>query len=391
MLELTDVFNVFVPDTVFGFGAIGKIGEKVKALKCSKPLIVTDKGVSSAGLLDRIEEILAVEQIHYGIFSDCKPDAPFSSISRCVQVAIENNHDMLVAVGGGSVMDTTKLASTIITGKKDITDYVGMNKAETPGLPKIFIPTTSGTAAEWSHYVNITDDRQPDRTVKLAAGSIYFRPEAVIVDPTMTLELPAKITAETGIDTLSHGIEPFTTWKSNPLSDMVSSTCIALVAQNFRAAYGQGSRNQRARYNMSIAASLGFGFTISGGGAVHAMAYPLQMNAHISHGESIAIMLPGVMEFNIMADMPKFARVAELMGEQICDLPLKERGLRAVIAVRELIADVGLPQRIRDVRGEKDDFSSWVDTVFINSPHLINSNCRKITKQEALEIYESSW
>ena len=391
MLPYTESFGVFVPDTTFGIGAIDKLGQKVKAIGSKKVLVLTDEGVVKSGLLAPVEKALKAEQIDYSLFSGCLPDTPYSVVNKCVKMIRENNYDLLIAVGGGSVLDTVKVASVAVTADGTVADLVGAEKVKRPGLPKILVPTTAGTAAEWTWGANVTDDLKEGEHAKKGVWSTLLRPNAVIVDMQFTMNLPQKVTAITGIDTLAHGVEPFTSWRSNPVSDMFSSTCIRLVAQNLRSAYGAGNFNIAARYNMAIAASLGFSSAVSGGGIAHGMAYPLQFATDLSHGEAIAMILPHVMDFNMVADVPKFAQVAGLMGVDPAGLSVQEQALKGIQAVRDLIADVGLTMRMRDYGVKKEAIPEIVNTVFTNSLNLINLNCRKINKPEMTGIFEAAW
>lgn len=388
MNQYGGTFSVFIPDTSIGAGAIENVGSKVKGLGAKKVLIVTDPGLVKAGLIDKVKEPLEKEGIEFGVFDGCEPDAPLSVIERCAQVAKEGSYDSIIALGGGSVMDTVKAVSILVTADKDIRSYLGMYKVERAGLPKILIPTTAGTGAEWTWVAVVTDDVDGR---KKSIYSNFLRPEAVIVDPLMTLNLPPKITAETGIDALSHGIEAYTTWKANLVSDMFAENTIKLVASNLRAACGKGSKNTEARYNMSIAATLGFTFILSGAGLVHGMAYPLQMKTHITHGASISILLPHVMEYNVSANLSKFANIAELMGEEVGGLSLTDKARRAAEAVRKLSMDVGIPQRMRDVGVKKEDIPSFVDNVLTFQPHLVDANCRDATRDDVTGIFEAAW
>jgi alcohol dehydrogenase len=206
----------------------------------------------------------------------------------------------------------------------------------------------------------------------------------------MTLNLPQKITIDTGIDALSHGIEAFTTVKANVISDMFSSTCIQLTANYLRTAYGQGSKNPEARYNMAIASAFGFAFSISDLGLIHGLANPISLITHISHGEALAVIMPSVMEFNLIANIPKYAQIARLMGENTENLTLREQAQLSVKAVRTLIADIGLPRRLSDIGIKKEDIPGLADYVFDRQQHLIDPNPRIVSKNEVTSIYESA-
>jgi alcohol dehydrogenase class IV len=193
------------------------------------------------------------------------------------------------------------------------------------------------------------------------------------------------------MDALIHGIEAYTTWRSNVVSDMFAEKTIKLVSDNLREAYGKGDKNIEARYNMAIAAALGFCFIFSGLGLVHAMAYPLQLRAKISHGVSCAILLPFVMEYNLPANQHKYARIAEMMGESLGGLSLRKQALRAIDAVRSLSTDVDMPKKMRDVGVAEEDIPAFVDNVFEFQPHVVDANPRNASKKDVAGIFKEAW
>ena len=389
MYQYNNVFGVFIPDTLIGVGAVNNLGSKIKETGVKKVLIATDQGVVQAGLLDNIKEVLQNEGIEFGIFDECEPDAPFSVIERCTQVTKEGGYELIVAVGGGSVIDTVKAVSILATAENaSIYDCLGQYRVSWAGLPTIMIPTTAGTAAEWTAAAVVTDDSSG---IKRSIYSQHLRPKAVIIDPSLTFNLPQDATAETGMDALIHAIEAYTTWKANIISDMFAERTIQLVASNLRIAYGKGSKNIDARYNMSIAAALGFSFIISGLGLIHAMAYPLQMKSNISHGLSCSILTPYVMEFNMPVKLSRFAHIAELMGEKAGNLSLRDQAAKAVEAVKQLSSDIGMPQRMRDVGINKDDIPGFVENVLTFQPHVVDANPRDASGEDIKGIFEAVW
>lgn len=351
-------------------------------------LIVTDEGLVKTGLIDNVKRPLENNGIEYGVFDRCLPDAPFSVIERCAQKAKEGGYDLMIALGGGSVMDTVKAASILAAGDGDIYSYLGQYKVYHPGLPTIMIPTTAGTAAEWTWAAVITDD---SKGLKRTIYSHYLHPKAVIIDPSLTVALPRNATAETGMDALIHGIEAFTTRKSNLVSDMFAERTIKLVAENLRTAHAKGGENIEARYHMAVAAALGFCFIFSGLGLAHAMAYPLQLKSQISHGVSCSILIPFVMEYNMPANLNKYARIAELMGEEVEGLSLGDKASKSIDAVRKLATDVEMPQRMRDVGIKKGDIPGFVDNVLTFQPHVVDANPRDASKEAIAEIFEAAW
>ena len=286
-------------------------------------------------------------------------------------------------------MDTTKIASVLSVTDEDVRSFLGIDKVKKAGLPKILIPTTSGTGSEWSGVGVVTD---PADGQKKVIYSKYVWGDAVIIDPMMTINLPPRITGDTGMDALSHGIEAYTTWKANIISDMCAEKCIQLVAENLRIAYAKGSKHLEARYKLSIAAALGMQAVMcSAAGIVHSMNYPIGVKAHITHGAAISIMLPHVMEFNLIGNPAKYARIAQLMGEDISGLSEIEAARKSVEAVRKLSQDVGMPQRLRDVGIKKEDIPGFVDYLFEFQLYGMENNARDLTREEATKIYEAAW
>lgn len=383
-----DRFSLFIPETLIGVGAAEDIGKIVKGLKLDKVLIATDEGVVKAGLIENITRPFENKGIAYGVFDGCLPDAPFSIIEHCAQLAKEGAYDSILALGGGSVMDTVKAASVLATGNGDIYGCLGQYNVSWPGLPMIMVPTTAGTAAEWTWAAVVTDD---SKGVKRSIYSNYLHPKAVIIDPLLTVDLPPHATADTGMDALIHGIEAYTTWRSNVVSDMFAEQTIKLVSGNLKEAYCKGDKNIEARYNMSVAAALGFCFIFSGLGLAHAMAYPLQLKSNISHGVSCAILLPFVMEYNLPANQHRYARIAELMGERVGGLSLRDRALKAIDAVRSLAMDVDMPKRMRNVGVVKEDIPDFVDNVLAFQPHVVDANPRNASKDDIAGIFEAAW
>jgi len=385
-------FRVHIPKSLIGNGAIEQVGTVVKQLGGKKVLIVTDPHIVKSELMDKVKKPLGKEGIEYGIFSNCKPDALLSVIKSCAQFAAEGGYDLMIGMGGGSVMDTVKMASVAATAKDIAREDVRMYFQEhggvpRRGLPMVQIATTSGSGSEWSDGAVVTDDITGAEEIKKVVPSDYFYPEVVIVDPLMTLSLPQKVTADTGLDALIHAIEAYINLRANPISDMFAEAAIRLIASNLRVAYCKGSMDVEARYNMSIAASLAIVAFRSGTGSIlnHGLGHSLQSKVHTTHGESCSIFLPHVLEFN------KLARLAELMGEKVNNLSLQDAARKAIDAVRSLSRDVGIPQRLRDIGVKKEDLPTVVDILFTVNPNAVSNNPRDCSRDDALRILEAAW
>ncbi len=391
----TGTLRVRIPNTFMGDGAVENVGALVKQRGGKKVLIITDSGIVQAGLVDEVKKPLEKEGIESATFDGCKSDALISVIKDCAQFAAKGDYDLIIGVGGGSVMDTAKVVRIAAKAKdistETIRSYFG--GVPGPGLPMILIATTAGSGAEMSGAAVVTDDVAGGEMLKRAIVNECLLPDAVIVDPLMTANLPPRITADTGMDALAHAIEGYTHARANVVSDMFAETALKLVSSNLRSAYGEGSANPEARYSMSVAASLAIlAFNTAGGPTLtHGMGHSLQAKAHCTHGAACAIVSPHVMEFNIPACLPRFARIAELMGEKVDGLSPPDAAQKAVDAVRRLSLDVGMPTRLRDIGVKREAIPEIVDILFnVNGRTLIN-NPRECSKDDALKILEAAW
>jgi alcohol dehydrogenase class IV len=392
VIETSLQFKVHIPNTIIGVGALDNLGSLAKEMKARKVLVITDAGVAKTGTLECVKTSLQNSGLSFAIFDKCQPDAPINIVEECSSTATNGKFDLLVGVGGGSVMDTTKFASVCATNNESAYDMLGVNRIKKAGLTKILIPTTGGTGSEWSALVALTDERTGE---KAYASSGYLWADAVIIDPMATLDLPPGLTASTAMDALTHAIEAYTTWKANLVSDMLAEKTIRLIAENLRTAYAKGSQHVEARYRLAIAAALSMQavMTAGGTGMVHGMSYPVSTKAHLSHGVSCSLMLPFIMEFNLLSDPAKFARIAELMGEDVEGLSVTDKAGKSIQAVRRLSKDVGMPQSLSEVGIKKTDIADMVEHLFSEQPLQIrtrDTNARDMTRDDAAKILEAA-
>jgi len=396
---MMDVFKFSIPDTYIGQGAAGKIPEVVDQLGGSRVLLMTDPGVVEAGIIEKITTPLEKEKIPFGVFDGCRPNAPIGAIEAGIQWARQGAYDLIVGIGGGSVMDSAKLASTLFYMKDNIRSYMGSHKIEItePGLPRVLVPTTAGSGSEWGRGAIIKDEVSGQKDV---VHSDFFLQHHVIIDPDLMLCMPSRITGDTGIDALSHAIMFYSAVNATVLSDMFCEKAIELVSDNLPGTYTDGEKNINARYHMAIAASMAIaaGRAMApsekwGGRLAHGLAYPLQDMAPIemTHAVSVSLLLPHVMAFDMMSNLKKFARIAKLMGENIDGLTDHEAARKAVTAVHRLTQDVNMPQRMRDFGIRKKDISGFVDHMFSFRRIHVDRNCRKASRRDVTRIYESAW
>ncbi len=272
----------------------------VKTLSPNRILIVTDRGVAGAGIIDTVQASLASAQLEADVFDGCGVEAPASGIEELAKRVKSGHYGLLVGVGGGSVMDTTKAASILAANEGASLQDLLEGKVFEKSLPKILIPTTAGTGSEWSTAAVITTDTTDDRT------NVYIiplnLPEAVIVDPALTRDLPATATAHTGMDALAHAIEGYTCCRANLVTDLFASEAIRLISKSIGPAYAKGCARMEDRYQMSIGASFAmFAGSVAGVGLAHLMNIALGKRAGISHGAAVGLMLPYAMEYNLIS------------------------------------------------------------------------------------------
>ena len=385
---MTKVNTFFSPNKVIlGNGTVAQAGEEAGKLGAKKALIVTDAGVVKAGLVQGLEESLKAQEINFGIYSEVKSEPEARIVDECVKVVCADGYDIIIGIGGGSSLDVAKGAAIMATNEGKIVDYSGTDLIPLRGLPKILIPTTAGTGSEVTRAIIITDDSDNS---KKAVFSDFALPDVAIIDPLLTLSMPLVVTADTGIDALVHAVETYVSVKATPFSDVLAIEAINLIAENLPVAYVRGD-NIEARFNMSLAATLaGMAFTSGGLGAVHALAYPLDTEFHLSHGRSNAVMLPYVVDYNKIGSLSKYADIAEVMGEDMEGLSEYEAAESLVSCLFRLIEDVSIPTRLSDYGVSRDDIPRLV-AGGMKQKRLFVPNPRNLTEEDVNNIYESAF
>ena len=323
----------------FGFGVVSAIGEKVKELGGNKVIVITDKGIVNAELLPRVTEPLEKAGITYTVFDEVEPNPSSETVHKAAEIA--KGCDLIIGLGGGSPIDTAKAAGILVTNGGKIEDYEGINMYKNAIPPLIAVPTTSGTGTEVTPFAVITDTKTE---WKMAIGNAYSIPSLAVCDPELTMTLPPKLTAGTGMDALTHAVESYTSFSNNPIAEALAKQSIQLAAKSLRAAVGKGDTHRQARYDMMMSSTIaGAAFTTTILGIGHSMAHPLGGIFNIDHGTANGIMLPIIMEFNLTTNPEKFRDIAVLMGENIDGLSLMDAAKKSVEAVRNLGKDVGIP------------------------------------------------
>lgn len=372
-----------IPRIVMGPGAINQLADEVRALKAKKVLIVTDPGLIKSGLVDKAQAVLERAGIQYAVFGDVEADPRYEIVADCVEKIRSEGADLIIGFGGGSPIDIAKVSAVMATNEGPISEYFGIDLVPQPGLSTLIIPTTAGTGSEVTPIAILSD-----HTEKLKKGIVsqYLFPSVALLDPELTLGLPAHVTAATGMDALIHAIESFTSKNATSISDMLASQAMVLIADNIRTAYADGS-NLAARSNMLEGSLLaGMAFCNAGVTAVHAFAYPIGAEFHIPHGVANSIMLTPVMEFNKLGSLDRFAEIAEYLGENTDGLSTREAANAAVEAMRTLAADLKIPDHLSEFGIKEKDIPELAAGV-MKVTRLLANNPRLLTQQDAEEIY----
>lgn len=379
-----------VPATiVVGSGAAEQVGEQGRKRGLKKALIVTDKIMVNLGLVSKIEQNLASSDIQSAVYSGVNVEPVVEFVQEGLQIYKDQGCDFLVAVGGGSPIDTAKAIAVLVTNPGSIEQYKGIGKITNPGVPLIAVPTTAGTGSEATIYTVITDQKTD---VKMLIGSPYLMPNVAIVDPLLTMSSPPSVTAATGVDALVHAIEAYVSVKRQPMTDIFCLSAIELIAQNIRQAWSNGN-NIEAREKMMLGAmQAGIAFSNSSVALVHGMSRPIGAYFHIAHGVSNAALLAAVTEFSLIGDPERYADVAKAMGEKTDHLPLMEAADLSVKAIRRLVKDIRIPS-LKELGVDRDRLLELAPTmadaaIDSGSP---GNNPRKPTKQEIIELYRVAY
>ena len=369
---------------VFGNGSFAGLAEHLAELKVSRPLVVLDGNLAGTGFGERLSGLLDKAKIGFVLYDKAAPEPPIELADEGAKLAIRKKCDGVVGIGGGSAMDLAKAIAVLAANKGKAEDYLGLNKVPGPGLPKIMVPTTAGTGSEVTFTAVFIRKKLKK---KEGMNSPYLYPELALLDPELTLTLPPHPTAATGIDALCHAIESYTSINASPMSEMMSLEAIRLISDNLRTAVHDGT-NIEAREAMLLGSLYaGLGLANAGVTAVHSLSYPLGGKYGISHGLANTIMLPRVMAFNLPGAQEKFVDIAEIMGEIVDDLPLREAAYLAVEAVEALIEDCGIFTTLEELEIPEADFPELAKVAMTVARPLANNPC-KMTPEEMVEIYQ---
>ncbi len=385
---MTQSFTVTQPTRIqFGAGCIADLAQTVKDFNGTNVFLVVDPGLVKAGLIAKISAPLKKAKIPFTVYDKIDPEPGLKLADNGKKIAKKAGCDCVVGVGGGSAMDVAKAIAILLTNGGKAEKYLGLGLIKKPGVPKIMVPTSSGTGAEVTFTAVFINEKTGSKG-GMNGDPLY--PDAAILDPELTLSLPPHVTAFTGIDALTHALEAYTSTQAHAISEMYSLEAIGLIADNLPAAYANGD-NLEARSAMLMGSLLGGkALATAGVGLVHAMAYPMGGMFGVPHGLANAVLLPYVIEYNMIGNIEKFAILAQVLGQNTSDLTLRESATLCVDALFELNNDVDIPATLKDLDIPFDSIPEMAK-IALTVTRPVENNPRKPSLEDVIAIYEEAF
>ena len=382
---MNKVTEFFAPGKIiFGPGGLSQVGEEAKRLGSKVLVVLGRSAMRKSGALDRLTHLLTENNLEYIIYENIPSDPTVETVDTGASLARKGSCNLVIALGGGSVLDTGKAISAMVTNEGSVADYQEIEgkgrKFQYKPIPFIAIPTTSGTGSEATINAVITNT---ELGLKKSIRDPWLIPEIALVDPELTLSLPPHITAICGGDALTQCIESYLGKKSQEITDALALHAIGLIGKSLIKAAKEG-KNLEARKDMAMAALLsGLCLSNSGLGAAHALSHPLGVYYKIPHGLSCAVLLPYVMEYNLPVVTKKLAKIAECLGENISSLSETEAAQRAVENIKEILSAVGIKKNLSEWKIKEKDFSQLIKGAKGGS---LNNNPRDTSDEDLIEL-----
>ena len=374
---------LYFPTTVLmGAGSIQLIPNEISKLNTQKALVVTDDILINIGVVQNVLDVLDQAGFSYHVFSDVKPNPTVKNVNDGYKALMDNKCDYIISIGGGSPQDTAKGVAILGTNPGNIADYEGVNKTKNKSLPLIAINTTAGTASEATINYVITDEERKVKMVIVDSNSIATVADN---DADLKVNMPASLTAATGMDALTHAIEGYITAGATPITDMFNLEAIKVISASLKSAVDNGS-DISAREGMAYGQFItGMGFSNCGLGIVHSMAHQLGGFYDLPHGVCNAILLPYVMEFNASESGSKYRTIAEAMGVNVEGMDLETAKQACIAGVKALSASVGIPADFKELGVKKEDIPTLADLAMVDA--CTPGNPKPPTKEDVVELY----
>lgn len=376
------------PVTHIGWGAIKKLGSEIEQYDPAKILIVADPVLQSLGFVDKIISAIQNGKREIDIYTDLIPEPTLQTGQTIVNFTRTGNYSLVVGIGGGSALDMSKLAAVFANNPGNLTEYLNLTATRTiqyKGIPKILIPTTSGTGAEVTNIAVLALEKTKD-----VIAHDYLIADVAIVDPALTITVPPAVTAATGADALTHAIEAFLSVNANAYSDGLALQAIRLIGGSLETAVKNG-KDEQARTDMAYGSYLaGLAFFNAGVGAVHALAYPLGGQFHLAHGASNAVLLPYVLNYISNSCFPKMKTILEMFGVESKELTDPEAAKKCVVLLGSLIKNIGIPDKLGDF-GIPETAAMALAADGILQKRLLARCPMTLEEPDILKIYQSAF
>lgn len=382
---MDDLRKFVAPEYIFGVGAIELAGRYARNLGARKVLLVSDEGVINAGWASKVIKSLRAESLGYFVFSDIHPNPRDFEVMNGAEAYLDEKCDVIVAVGGGSVMDCTKAIGVVASNGIDVKEFEGVDMVEVPGPPLICIPTTAGSSADVSQFAIINNT---DKRTKFAIISSAMVPDIALIDPQTCTTMNAYLTACTGMDALVHAIEAYVSNACSPITDIHAREAVRLIGENLPLVM-KSSHDLELRKNLMLGSlQAGLAFSNASLGAVHAMAHSLGGYFDLPHGECNAILLPHVIAYNYHENQERYNQIAVLLGADLSGKSTTECKEVLVKQIEELKFKTGITKNLGDIGLHSQHIPILAQNA-INDPCLI-TNPRSAEKRDLENIYEEA-
>ncbi|MEB0206793.1 iron-containing alcohol dehydrogenase [Pseudomonas sp. CCC3.1] len=373
-----------VPRVICEAGALQEIGYVFRGLGAQRVIVVCDPGIVSLGFAGRAQAVLEASGCEVAVFDQVTPDPSSTVVEQAASQARAFKADGVLGLGGGSSLDAAKLVALLINSEQPLHELYGTDKALGQRAPLVLMPTTSGTGSEVTWVSVITDPQNK----KQAVYSPQLLPDVAVLDPQLTLGLPPKVTAATGLDAMVHAIEAYTSrTRKNPISDGLATAALALLSANLRKVLADGKDLEARTAMLQGSLMAGMAFVNASVAAIHALAYPLGARFHIPHGHANALVMAPVIRFNLLSAQRQYAELAAhvLPGVHFDDEASAAEAF--VQAIESLVCDSGLELKLSDLKVDEASLAVMASEVVVGIRRLIDSNPRDMDEQDVEAIY----
>lgn len=358
----------------FGIGAIGQLPGHIARLGGTRVLLVVDPGLIAAGVADTVTTVLEHAEVAFTLYTDVEPEPEANGVHAGARHCVEGGHDLVVAVGGGSALDTGKAIALMATNPGHIRDYAGLDVPAGEGLPVIAVPTTAGTGSEVAIWAVISEKGRDD---KYGVGGRQLTADIALCDPKLSVTLPPRQTAVSGMDALAHALESYVNKATQPISEVLSEKAMSLIAHSLRDAVWRGDQLP-PRTDVQLASTMAaMAFNCTRLGVGHALAMPLGAHNKIPHGDLMSILLPEAMRFNVVANVDKFAAIARIFGEPVGMMSREAAAHAGVEAVDRLASDIGAPRRLGPYGVREQDLPELAEEAMKSGNMAVNPRTAK--------------